>query len=162
MVIGQDWSSADVLAREPDLEVAKLGFDRNFPTNRNLDDLLRRHFRLERTDCYLTNLFPFIKPGGASAHIRMADLVWSAREFTLLEIRIVSPKLVICLGLRTFRALAHADGRQPPATLAQAIAAPFAIGGSTVHCVAHTGALGMNNRSRGQVDKDWRALATMI
>lgn len=162
MVIGQDWSSADVLAREPDLRIAEYGFDCNFPTNRNLDELLKYHFGLERADCYLTNLFPFIKPGGASAHIRMADLVWSAREFTLPEIRIVSPKLVVCLGLRTFRALARADGRRLPPTLAQAIAAPFSIAGSGVHCVAHTGALGMNNRSRERVDKDWKALARLL
>lgn len=162
MVIGQDWSSADVLARGPDPRIAEYGFDCSFPTNRNLDELLKHHFSLERADCYLTNLFPFIKLGGASAHIRMADLVWCAREFTLPEIRIVSPKLVVCLGLRTFRALARADGHRPPSTLAQAIAAPFSIAGSRVHCVAHTGALGMNNRSRARVDKDWKALANLL
>lgn len=162
MVIGQDWSSADVLAGEPNREVARDGFDGSFQTNRNLDDLLGRHFRLARTQCYLTNLFPFIKPGGASSPIPMADLVWSAREFTLPEVRAVAPKLAICLGLRTFHALARADGRRPPSTLAQAIASPFEFGGSRVHCVAHTGALGMNNRSRAQVDKDWEALAKLL
>jgi hypothetical protein len=28
-----------------------------------------------------------------------------------------------------------------------------------VHCVAHTGAFGMNNRSRGKVEEDWQKLA---
>jgi uracil-DNA glycosylase len=86
----------------------------------------------------------------------------SARAFTLPEIRIVSPKLVICLGLRTFRALARAEGRQLPPTLEQAIATPFMIAGSRIHCVAHTGALGMNNRSREQVDQGWKALGKLL
>ena len=124
-----------------------------------LDDLLKRHFRLKRAQCYLTNLFALIKPGGVSAGIRMTDMVWSAQEFTIPEIRIVRPKVAICLGLRTFRALSRAAGHTPPRMMADAIAAPFRLGDSMVHCVAHTGAFGTNNRSRTQVEEDWRKLA---
>lgn len=160
MIVGQDWSSYDVLASEPpNREVARLGFDRTFPTNSNLDDLLQRYFGLSRGDCYLTNLFALVKGGRASASIPMKHLVWSAREFTLEEIRIVAPRLVICLGLRTFRALSRAAEQESPRNLDQAIKSPFKRGTSTIRCAAHTGALGMNNRGRDQVRKDWRKLA---
>jgi restriction system protein len=160
MVVGQDWSSQDVLARDPpDLEVARLGFDARFPTNANLDDLLKRHFGLARGACYLTNLFPFIKGGRANAAIPMKDLVWAAETFTLPEIRIVSPRLVICLGRRAFIALLRASGAKGSPRLDQAIKSPFASGDAMIYCVAHTGALGTNNRGREQVARDWSAMA---
>ena len=160
MVVGQDWSSADVLARDPpDLKVAHLGFDAKFPTNANLDDLLQRHFGLTRKQCYLTNLFPYIKRGHASAAIPMKDLLWAAQTFTLPEIRIVSPRLVICLGVRTFRALSRAVGAKGLPTLDEAINSAFNYEGTTIHCVAHTGALGMNNRGKPQVGVDWARIA---
>lgn len=160
MIVGQDWSSYEVLANEPpNLDVAKRGFDESFPTNRTLDDLLHEHFDMRRADCYLTNLFALVKAGRASAPIPMKDLVWSAGEFTIEEVRIVAPQLVICLGLRTFRALARAVGQKPPRTLHQAIKSSFEHGPSTIHCVAHTGALGMNNRGRARAANDWERLA---
>ena len=92
MVVGQDWSSSDALAKgPPSLARAKLGFNPLLLTNTNLDDLLQRHFGLTRAECYLTNLFPYIKPGNASAPIPLKDLVVCAKKFTLQEIRIVSP-----------------------------------------------------------------------
>lgn len=70
MIVGQDWSSSDALSRNPpNLESATLGFTPKIPTNLNLDDLLKRYFGLDRADCYLTNLFPFIKLGNMSAGI---------------------------------------------------------------------------------------------
>ncbi len=160
MVVGQDWVGSDVLKRDPpDEHVVKYGFDPKFPTNYNLDAFLKRHFGLSREDCYLTNLFAFIKPGHASANIPLADLTESARKFTLEEIRIVSPHLVICLGLRTFCALARAAGEDEPRNMKEAISSPFNYADSTIHCVAHTGAFGMNNRGPDQVKADWRKLA---
>lgn len=160
MVIGQDWVGSDVLERDlPDDHVLKYGFDPKFPTNSNLNKLLKHHFGLSREDCYLTNLFAFIKPGHASANIPLVYLTESARKFTLEEIRIVSPRLVICLGLRTFRALARAAGEDEPRNMKEAIGSSFSYGRSAIHCVAHTGAFGMNNRGPDQVRKDWRKLA---
>lgn len=163
MIVGQDWSSSDALDRDPpDLHSAALGFSPKFPTNSNLDDLLERHFGLKRADCYLTNLFPYIKRGKASAQIPLKDLVASARRFTLPEVQIVSPRLVICLGLGTFVALMRAIGLKGSPRMAQAVNSPFEFAGAVVHCVAHTGALGMNNRGRGQVERDWQQLATSL
>lgn len=162
MVVAQDWSSFDVLVRSDYYDIARLGFDPRFPTNRKLDDLLLRHFGLHRTDCYLTNLFPFIKPGDATARIPMKDLIKAARQFTIPEIRIVSPRLVICLGLMTFRSLMRVAGLNGSPKLDEAIASPFEYAGSMFHCVAHTGARGMNNRGHSQVEEDWQKIAGIM
>ncbi len=111
MVVGQDWSSADRLSVEPpDVRSAELGYTPNLPTNKNLDDLLKRHFGMARAECYLTNLFPFVKQGNLSATIRLKDLIGCAQRFTLREIKIVSPQIVVCLGIGTFNALRRASG----------------------------------------------------
>jgi len=163
MIVGQDWSSSDVLASDPpNTHSLGLGFDPKFPTNRNLDNLLKHHFDLNRAECYLTNVFPLIKLGEASAPIRPKDMVVTAQRFTLPEIQIVSPYLVICLGRSTFLALMRATGRNGSPNMVQAVNSPFKFADSMVHCVAHTGARGMNNRGRSQVDKDWQQLAASI
>ena len=160
MIVGQDWSSSDVLARDPpDPHIAAFGFDPKIPTNRNLDRLLERHFGLIRAECYLTNLFPFVKLGKASAKLPLRDLVASAQRYTLPEIRIVSPRLVICLGQRTFIALMRAVGLGESPKMAQAINSPFEFANAMIHCVAHTGGYGVKNRGRCQVEKDWQQLA---
>ena len=85
MIVGQDWSSSDALGRDPpDLHSAALGFSPKFPTNSNLDDLLERHFGLDRADCYLTNLFPFVKSGNASAGIPTIIPAAVGLKFTLM------------------------------------------------------------------------------
>ncbi len=163
LVVGQDWSSGDALGRDPpDLHSATLGFSPKFPTNRNLDDLLKRHFDLNRAECYLTNLFPFIKPGSASAGIPLKDLAASARRFTLPEVKIVSPRLVICLGLRTFIALMRAASIEGSPKMDLAVKSPFEFANAMVHCVAHTGAFGMNNRGPDQAERVWQQLAASL
>lgn len=160
MVVGQDWLSSEVLEIEPpNLSVAELGFDPKFPTNANLNGLLERHFDLSRADCYLTNLFPFVKRGKASASIPMNNLISCAQRFTLPEIEIVSPQIVICLGLKTFLSLMRAVGLKGSMKMDQAVSSPFAFGNSKIYCVAHPGSFGMNNRGRSQVESDWRHLA---
>ncbi len=163
MIVAQDWSSSDVLGSDPpNLHSAEFGFDPKFPTNKNLDKLLERHLGLNRTACYLTNLFPFVKLGNASAAIPLKELVASAQQFTLPEIEIVAPQLVICLGLRTFLALMRAVDLKGSPNMEQAINSPFTFSHSMIHCVAHTGALGMNNRGRSQVEKDWQKIAASM
>lgn len=160
MIVAQDWSSSDTLSRyPPDRDSAMLGYSPNLPTNKNLDSLLERHFGLKRDSCYLTNLFPFIKSGNMSTGIHMKVLVDCAKRFTIKEISIVSPALVLCLGLRTFLALSRAAGRKGSLKMAEAVKSPFDFENSMVHCVAHTGALGMNNRGRDQVDEDWQTIS---
>ena len=99
-----------------------------------------------------------MKPGGISSRIPERDLIRAAREFALPQIEIVSPRLVICLGLVTFDALRRAYGLARVGKTEPAINSPFTVGNSRVWCQAHTGALGQRNRKKGSVDrvlKDW-------
>ena len=158
LVLLQDWSSDESLKEPLCAETAKLGHTPHLLTNRNLTRLLNQTFGLQLSDIYATNLFPFVKRGGMSASISQTDLIEAAKQFALLEIRIVNPKLVICLGLVTFNALRQASGLAPCYPMDLAIKSPFNIGRSRVWCQAHTGALGQNNRNRGRVDRvtaDW-------
>ena len=161
MVLLQDWSSHERLAGEFDRDAAELGHTPALPTNRNLVLLLKTHFQLELREVYGTNLFPFIKAGGLSSGIPESDLQRAAREFAIPQIEIVEPRLVICLGLRTFNGLRKALGKEPSKTVASAIESPVSLGASRIWCQAHTGALGQNNRNRGGVDRvsgDWEGM----
>ena len=111
MIVGQDWLGSKQLENDPpDPYIVRCGFDPKFPTNKKLDHLLECHFGVKRDTCYLTNLFPYIKKGGAGVRIPLKDLIECARRFTLREFEIVSPRLVVCLGLATFVALWRAAG----------------------------------------------------
>jgi hypothetical protein len=155
LVLLQDWSSHDDMSKAFDPEAASLGYTPRFPTNRNLIRLLLETFGKELKDVYVTNLFPFIKPGGISAHIPVRDLERAAQEFALPQIRIVQPLLVVCLGLAVFSTIQRVCRATPSRTLAEAIDSPFWLDRSRVWCQAHTGAFGQNNRGRERVSQDW-------
>ncbi len=164
-ILLQDWASADGLMSFFDEESVRLGYSPSLPTNRKLIDLLDRFFGLTLADTYATNLFPFIKPGDMSASIPLRDLTRAAREFALPQIAIVQPRLVVCLGLQTFRAMQRATGHRAAANLAEAISKPFAFEYATVWCQAHTGGRGQANRNRGGVDRvsaDWAAMSRSL
>lgn len=158
MVILQDWSSDQSMSGAFDDESAQLGHTPNLPTNRNLKRLLKDVFGVELKAIYATNLFPFIKLGGISHPIPRRDLREAACQFTLPEIHIVKPKLVICLGLVTFNAIREARGLDLVRPINLAIESPFDIDATRVWCQAHTGAHGQNNRNKGgvaRVSSDW-------
>ncbi len=164
MVVGQDWASADTLMGNgrPDPVRAQFGLNPKSPTNRNLDRRLREHLGLDRADCYLTNMVPFVKPGKKKARIRQREMERCAREFTLEEVRIVAPRLVLCLGLKTFKAFRVAAGLKKPRNMDEAVNSPFEFEGSTVYCVAHVGSQGENQRGRDQVAADWQRIASFL
>ena len=161
MIILQDWSSDKSLSGPICMDSVTFGHTLLLPTNRYLKELLKEHCGLELEDIYGTNLFPFIKTGNMSAHIPTKDLKLAALEFALPQIDIISPRIVICLGLATFNALRLATNLKPLKTLSEAIPSPFQYHSSTIYCQAHTGQLGRNNRNRGGVDrvnKDWKVM----
>lgn len=163
MVMLQDWSSDESLRQPLDLDAQRLGYTPTLPTNLRLEQLLTNTFGLCLSNVYGTNLFPFVKPGGMSSHIQKRDLIKAARQFALPQIEIVSPRLVICLGLVTFESLQSACGLAPAGKMEIAINSPFSVGKSRVWCQAHTGALGQMNRNKGGVDRvsqDWLRMKT--
>jgi hypothetical protein len=157
-VLLQDWSSDESLSGSLDTDCVRYGLTRTLPTNKRLIELLRSHFGVELEDVYATNLFPFIKKGGMSSSIPMDDLVRAAKEFALPQIRLVRPKLVVCLGLNTFNAIRIACKHSPAQRMDEAIASPFTLDESRIWCQAHTGARGQNNRGREHVAEDWRKM----
>ena len=157
-ILLQDWSSDESLRGLLDSDCVHYGLTRKLPTNKRLIELLRYHFAAELGDVYATNLFPFIKKGNISSSLPMRDLIRAAQEFALPQIRIVRPKLVVCLGLQTFNAIRIACGHKAVQRMNEAIASPFTFAGSRIWCQAHTGARGQNNRGRERVEEDWRKM----
>lgn len=166
MVMAQDWSSDDELnadIKDKD-EIINLGYKPTLFTNKNLKTLLKEHFNTIFEDTYATNLFPFIKMGGLSSKIPQPDMVRAALDFGIPQIKIIKPKIVICLGFITFNAIRKAESIKPCKNMPEAINinSIFKIGESTIFCQAHTGRLGQNNRNRNKIERvseDWEIMA---
>jgi restriction system protein len=163
MLIGQDWVSSNILEREPDELRRKLGQDPSSSTNRNLGEFLQR-MGTEFSRTYATNLFPFIKQGGKSAHIRFTDLVRCAEAYALPQIKIVSPRMVICLGRATFNAVRHAAGyRRLQWSEAGSPGAHTCIGSAEVYGLPHPGRQGTNNAGgKDVVGPSWERLGKRL
>ena len=174
MILLQDWSSDNALRHSSG--PSELGRDPNLPTNKTLGKLLSGTLGLRLEDTYATNLFPFIKTGGLSTRIPFADLVLAAKEFALPQIRIVAPRLVVCLGKNTFNAVRVAAFKSglmhDPArchTMGDAIDAAFPIElvgrKVAIWAQAHTGARGQSNRNKGApggTSDDWMKMSRSV
>ena len=111
MLFLQDWSSHDRLEKRGfNPLVAQYGHTPSLKTNLRLKALLLQHLGLQLQETYGTNLFPFIKAGGASASIPKRDLVRAAEMFGVPQIEIVKPRIVLALGSSTADALRRAGG----------------------------------------------------
>jgi hypothetical protein len=156
MILLQDWASDAVLGGPVLQERVGLGHDPTRHTNRRLKELLRRHFQMELSDVFATNVFPFVKPGPMGEPIPKRDLVKAAREFAISQIEIIKPVIAVCLGKTAFNAVAVAAGDREAATLADAIAKPFQLDTTEVWCQRHPGRNGVD-----RVGKDWARMASV-
>ena len=160
MIFLQDWTSQDAISARLDEGAMKLGYTPTLPSNRNLINLCQNYLKVPIEQAYITNLFVFVKPGGMSATIPAADMNYSAVNYALPQIYIVQPKMVICLGSRTYNAMRRAlgaknvplrDGLQQPA---------LEYGTSKIYGVSHTGGLGVANAGGlSAVHKQWEVLS---
>lgn len=159
----QDWSSHDSLRDTFDPDVQRLGYTPASPTNVNLIQLLKIHFRLSLSETFATNLFPFIKPGRMTTNIPVGLMSSAAGEFAMPQIQVVRPKLLICLGISVFNTLRRFHGLRQIANLEEGISQPFLDNHTWYWCQAHTGALGFINREHhggtGSVACDWAKMA---
>lgn len=167
MLVLRDWCSDDYLRQQKraDSDLVRLGHDSELDTNKNLKSLLSTHFGIGLEQTYATNLFPFIKPGPMSAGVPFADLKKAAEIYTVPEIEIVAPRLVVCLGADVYRAILKTLELPPAGNLDMAIKSPFCFGDAHVWAQSHPGRLGQNNRNRGGVNRvaeDWRRMAEAV
>ena len=161
MIVGQDWSSQEDCEKyELDPAIRNSGFSPCAKTTKVLRNLLHEHFKIALEDTYATNLYPFLKEGGVSASIDSDLLKDAAEKYTVEEIKIIKPKLIIVLGVTAYRALLHAV--DPTITwqrsLDRAIKnSPTAALGGKIWCQAHAG--NAAGRTSVQVKEDWKIMA---
>jgi len=171
MIILQDWNSFDPnpsakkIKHDENLESIKFerenGYFPTVRTNINLDKLLKDHFRLKRSDIYITNLFVFIKIGSKSGPIPPDDLKYSASEYTLEEIDIVKPKMILCLGAYAFNSLRSLISSEK-FNWRDSLDYPIYYKNSVIYAVSHTTQQAINSTNRGGVDRVngmWNELA---
>lgn len=156
MIIGQDWTSSDSLEQEPDEGRRMLGQRYSKPTNINLRELLG-YMGLQFCETYATNVFVFIKRGNRSARIPSRDLEYCARTYTLPQIEIVSPRMAICLGKKTFRAVCRAAD-QHPTEWSRARLPRIQINSVEIYELPHSAARPVNTGGKGVVGRSWRLL----
>lgn len=165
MLVLQDWASDEWLKDRKDESLSRLGYDKHLTTNINLKALLRNHLDLELADVFVTNLFPFVKPGGMNEPIPMADLRRAAEHFAFPQIVIIRPRLVLSFGIKTFNALRGTCHLRNVDTVEDAIASPFEYDGIEYWGLGHPGVLGTKARNANdpyQVDKDWQGIANRL
>ena len=160
MLVLQDWCSDKFLRKQKrvDSDLVTLGHDPKLPTNRNLKSLLSTHFGIGLEQTYATNLFPFIKHGAMPDE----DLEKAAETYTVPEIELVGPKLVVCFGLAVYQAIRKSFGLAPVGNLEEAIASPFPIRDAKVWAQSHPGWRGSRNRGVDRVSEDWRRMAAAV
>lgn len=160
MIIGQDWYSEDAINKS--IDPFTLGYNPDAPTNKNLFILLKDKLNRNFSDVYATNIFVFVKEGGASATIPRSDLIYSAKKYTLEEIKIVSPKAIICLGSETYNTICRAAELEPR-PFKVAFKEPIVYKNSLIFGVPHTGTLGTNNAGgMHKVLEIWEQLAELL
>lgn len=163
MLILQDWSSSDALNGPKHEETKRLGLTYNFPTNRTLRRLLQ-HMNLDFQSTYATNLFPFIKRGALNANISTGDMNNCARRYAIPQIKIIAPKMVLCLGKATFDAVRSELGW--PAILWKNACYPqfrTLLNNIEIFGVPHPGSRGIQNAGgMPEVQKIWKRLAVRL
>ena len=161
----QDWDSQDDMNKSEidPIEQANdltFGYDPNQATNKNLAKLLCTHFKhLEIAETYGTNLYPYIKPGAKDNYIPKEDLLKAANKFALPQIKIVDPKLVVCLGISTFNAVRKACKLKNVNIVEEGIKKPFSLYNSQVWLQTHPSPQAQNQRGKIKVNEDWKRMA---
>ena len=162
VLVLQDWASSDSLnAVNIDQDTVQLGYTPTWPTNTNLRLLLEETYNLRFQDVFITNLFPFIKKGNVSASIRQSDFNRAFEEFCWPQIKIVQPKLVVCLGSAVYYTFAK-NLPSPKGSRNYAVGDSLETAGITIYYQCHPGARGMKRRGRDKVFDDWMSMKKKV
>jgi uracil-DNA glycosylase len=171
MIIGQDWASEKYFQRSKnrtswqDTLRTHFGQDPQLPTNRNIRRLLHC-FGIKWRQTYATDVSIFIKPGNMNGDIPDALLRYCAIKYTIPQLRIVRPKMVLCLGSRTFNAVRYALGMPAMKLNAACGLEPHTVDdqtGTEIYGVPHTGGLGFATcGGMSNILPMWQALANRL
>jgi uracil-DNA glycosylase len=173
MIIAQDWASQKFLEEACDQSaesMERFGYDKTLETNRELHKRLEEQMGLKFSQTYATDVFPFIKPGRMSARIPIGDLKKAATDYALPQIEIVSPHMVVCLGIGTFNAicaaLAEKNGQGKTRRLSwgdyedkRRVVTKYEQ--TEIYAVTHLGARGKIKR-RKKIGPEWTTLARRL
>ena len=164
ILVAQDWGSEDYLRKAPDPQQRELGHNPKLPTNKNVKRLLSEAFGRTFSSVYATDAFVFIKPASMGTSIPWKDLQTSITRYTFEEIRIVQPKMVICIGGTTFNGFRLALGQPPQLIKLATYETPsISIHGAEVYGVPHVGGSGL--AATGGYENSfriWRTLAEKL
>ncbi|HEY6527322.1 MAG TPA: uracil-DNA glycosylase family protein [Cellvibrionaceae bacterium] len=136
----QDWASDKKLLQGFNPSLQEHGRILELTTNRRLTEIIKAIFGVGIEDTYITNAFPFIKPGNMSSTIPAKDVLAAAKEFLIAELNIAQPKLILALGIQAGSVLstlgvAHVSVPHPAAR----------IGNTSAHINKWTGLLNEHN-----------------
>lgn len=142
MLIAQDWASADFLIKPFDKAQATLGYAAYLPSNKNLFSLLSDILRINFENVYATDMFVFVKPGDMGTRIPLSDLRKCAVDYALPQIRIIKPKIVVCIGSRVYNALRFVQRLSYCSIAESSKIEPFYIDNIPIFGVTHVGGRG--------------------
>ncbi len=107
-IVLQDRASAEWLSKQFRPDVQEWGREPTLLTNQRLQKLLERVFRVSIAETYVTNAFPFVKPGGMSANLSKATVAKTVAKYTVPELKLASPCVTLALGKLVSSALTRA------------------------------------------------------
>ncbi|MDP2368148.1 uracil-DNA glycosylase family protein, partial [Rhodoferax sp.] len=164
MIVGQDWASEEFLAGPANTRQQALGHDPDLPTNKNLKYLLREAFDRELSDVFATNAFVFVKLGGMGTRIPLKDLRRCVETYTLREVEIIRPKMLLCMGTHAFNAFRAALGHSyQPLNQARYSMPEVTFQETEIYGVPHVGARGLNSTGgRPKSLEIWLQLASRL
>ena len=168
LVVGQDWGDVDYF-------IDHRGFDDpQNPTNRHLKELLESIGvavpALSHTDTvgeiFLTNAILCLKKGGLAAPVRTEWFGNCGRRYLQPLIDLVSPQIVITLGLRALNSVLSLYGMAKPKRLRDAVENGDSIGlpgGILLFPMYHCGQLvWIGQRPRDQQLQDWARVKRVL
>ena len=161
MLVGQDWASAKWLSDPTNKKYAAIGRNPQLTTNKNIDFYLDL-FGLKFQDVYATNAFVHVKNGGMSGQIPTSVFNDSINTYLIPQIKIINPKIVVCLGAQTFNGLRKALGHQIVKINSGHINS-ISLNTSSIYGVFHPGGLGTAGAGGKEVAiKQWEYLANLF
>lgn len=162
LIVGQDWGGSLTFIRQE-------GKDIESPTNATLRELLKsigieisspgNDSTPRKSGVFLTNSVLCIKQGADNGQISAGYFSNCGSSFLLPQIELVSPKVVVTLGLEAYKATINAYGLTPRQRMREAVAQEERIqikNGPEIVPVFHCGGLGLRNRSKPDQLNDWK------